>query len=134
MHQFLVRFTGEGLEVALEATTGWRFLAEELDRVGAEVRLAEVVQTSGLNGRRKRPKTDWADARHLRELLVIGRLPESWIAPAHLLDLRARVRCRHTLVHQRTEWQQRMQAVLFPHGAPHSRGLLKLEHRERVAR
>ena len=25
-----------------------------------------------------------------------GRLPEAWIAPAHLLDLRARVRCRHT--------------------------------------
>jgi transposase len=60
-------------------------------------------------------------------------LPESWIAPAHLLDLRARVRCRHTLVHQRTEWQQRMQAVLFHHGAPHSRGLLELANRERVA-
>jgi hypothetical protein len=71
--------------------------------VGAEVHLAEVVQTSGLKGRGKRPKTDWADARHLRELLVLGRLPESWIAPAHLLDLRARVRCRHTLLHQRTE-------------------------------
>jgi transposase len=97
------------------------------------VHLAEVVQTSGLKGRGKRPKTDWADARHLRELLLIGRLPESWIAPAHLLDLRARVRCRHTLVHQRTEWQQRMQAVLFHHGAPHARGLLKLANRERVA-
>jgi transposase len=92
-----------------------------------------VVQTSGLKGRGKRAKSDWADARHLRELLLIGRLPESWIAPAHLLDLRARVRCRHTLLHQRTEWQQRMQAVLYHHGAPHARGLLKLENRERVA-
>jgi hypothetical protein len=102
-------------------------LDQELQRVRAEVHLAEVVQTSGLKGRGKRPKTDWADARHLRELLLIGRLPESWIVPAHLLDLRARVRCLHTLVHQRTEWQQRMQSVLFHHGAPHSRGLLKLE-------
>jgi hypothetical protein len=75
------RLRGQGLEVALEATTGWRFLAEELDRVGGEVHLAEVVQTSGLKGRGKRPKADWADARHLRELLLIGRLPESWIAP-----------------------------------------------------
>jgi transposase len=97
------------------------------------VHLAEVVQTIGLKGRGKRPKTDWADARHLRELLLIGRLPESWIAPAHLLDLRARVRSRHTLVHQRTEWQQRMQAVLFHHGAPHSRKLLTLANRERIA-
>jgi transposase len=133
VRKFLARFKGADLEVALEATTGWRFLTEELQRVGADVHLAEVVQTSGLKGRGKRPKTDWADAQHLRELLLIGRLPESWIAPAHLLDLRAQVRCRHTLVHQRTEWQQRMQAVLFHHGAPHSRGLLKLENRERVA-
>jgi transposase len=133
VRKFLARFRGEGLEVALEATTGWRFVVEELERVGAEVHLAEVVQTSGLKGRGKRPKTDWADARHLRELLLIGRLPESWIAPAHLLDLRARVRCRHTLVHQRTEWQQRMQAVLYHHGVPQSRGLLKLESRTRLA-
>ena len=133
VRKFLARFRGADLEVAMEATTGWRFLTEELQRVGGDVHLAEVVQTSGLKGRGKRPKTDWADARHLRELLLIGRLPESWIAPAHLLDLRARVRCRHTLVHQRTEWQQRMQAVLFHHGAPRSRGLLKRENRERVA-
>src|ERR1700756_5941304 len=69
---FLARFKGQGLEVALEATTGWRFLVEELARVGAEARLAEVVQTSGLKGRGKRPKTDWADARHLRALLLLG--------------------------------------------------------------
>jgi transposase len=133
VRKFLAGFRGKGLEVALEATTGWRFLVEELERVGAEVHLAEVVQTSGLKGRGKRPKTDWADARHLRELLLIGRLPESWIAPAHLLDLRARVRCRHTLVHQRTEWQQRMQAVLFHHGCSHARKLLTLANRERIA-
>ena len=133
VRKFLARFKGAGLEVALEATTGWRFLVEELQRVGAEAHLAEVVQTSGLKGRGKRPKTDWADARHLRELLLIGRLPEAWIAPAHLLDLRSRVRCRHTLLHQRTEWQQRMQAVLYHHGVPQSRGLLKLESRTRLA-
>ena len=74
--------------------------------------------------------TDWADARHLRELLLIGRLPQSWIPPAHLLDLRARVRCRHTLSQQRTEWQQRMQAVLYHHGIAQRRDLLTLEKRE----
>jgi hypothetical protein len=86
-----------------------------------------------MKGKKRRAKTDWADARHLRELLLIGRLPESWIAPAHLLDLRARVRCRHTLVEQRTEWQQRMHAVLYHHGVPHSRKLLTLANRERIA-
>ena len=36
---------------------------------------------AALKGNKKRAKTDWADARHLRELLMIGRLPESWIPP-----------------------------------------------------
>jgi transposase len=84
VRKFLGRFKGSDLEVALEATTGWRFLVEELGRVGAEAHLAEPAETSGLKGRKNRAKTDWADARHLRELLLIGRLPESWIAPAHL--------------------------------------------------
>ncbi|HEX3831277.1 MAG TPA: IS110 family transposase [Solirubrobacteraceae bacterium] len=133
VRKFLAQFTGAELEVALEATTGWRFVVEELDRVGAAAHLAEPAETSGLKGKKQRAKTDWADARHLRELLLIGRLPESWIAPAHLLDLRARVRCRHTLVEQRTQWQRRMHAVLYHHGARQSRKLLALHNREWVA-
>ena len=118
VRRFLGRFAGQRLEVALEATTGWRFVVEELQAVGADVHLAEPAETSSLRGNKKRAKTDRADARHLRELLMVGRLPESWIPPEHLLELRARVRLRHTLVDQRREWQQRMQAVLYHHGAP----------------
>src|SRR3954447_15045275 len=92
---FLGRFAGQQLEVALEATTGRRFGVEALHAVGAEVHLAEPAETSSLRGNNKRAKTDRADARHLRELLMVGRLPEAWIPPRHLLDLRARVRLRH---------------------------------------
>lgn len=77
--------------------------------------LAETTQTSGLRGRKKRAKTDWTDARHLRELLMIARLAESWILPDHILDLGARVRLRHTLSHQRGQRQQRIRAVLCHH-------------------
>jgi hypothetical protein len=62
VRRFLARFRGLELEVALEATSGWRFLAEELRLVGARVHLAEPAQTSALRGRKKRPKTDRADA------------------------------------------------------------------------
>ena len=130
LRAFLGRFAGRELEVALEATTGWRFVVEELEAVGAEVHLAEPAETSSLRGNKKRAKTDRADARHLRELLMVGRLPESWIAPAHLLDLRARVRLRHTLVDQRGEWQQRIQAVLYHHGVAQRRDLLRAGKRE----
>jgi hypothetical protein len=101
VRRFLGRFRGLELEVALEATTGWRFVVEELCRAGARVHLAEPAETSALRGNKKRAKSDRADARHLRELLMVGRLPESWIAPDHLLDLPAQVRLRHTLVDQR---------------------------------
>jgi transposase len=126
VRRFLGRFAGQELEVALEATTGWRFVVEELSAVGAGVHLGEPAQTSALRGNKKRPKSDRADARHLRELLLIGRLPESWVAPDHLLDLRSRVRLRHTLVDQRGEWQQRIRAVLYHHGLPHRRELYLL--------
>jgi transposase len=130
---FFEPFRGAGLEVALEATTGWRFVVEELQRVDAEVHLAEAAEASALKGKKRRAKTDFADARHLRELLLIGRIPESWIAPAHILDLRARVRTRHLLSHQRTEWQQRMHAVLYHHGVAQRRDLLNHASREWLA-
>jgi len=60
---------------------------------------------------------------------MAGRLPESWIPSCDLLDLRARVRLRHTLVDQRGEWQQRIQAVLYHHGLPKRSGLLSGENR-----
>jgi transposase len=133
VRRFAGRFRGQELEVALEATTGWRFVVEELAAVGARVHLAEPAETAARRGTKKRAKSDRADARHLRELVMVGRLPESWIPPEYLLDLRARVRLRHTLVDQRREWQQRMQAVLYHHGVPPRSWLLGAESRTWLA-
>ena len=101
---------------AVEACTGWRFVVEELERAGFAAHLAEPADTATLRGRKRRAKTDRADARHLRVLCEQARLPESWIAPAHILDLRQLVRLRKTLTDQRVCWQQRIHAVLFHHG------------------
>jgi transposase len=133
VRKWLSRFRGRELEVALEATTGWRFVVEELHRVGAVVHLAEPAETAGLRGPKKRAKGDRADARQLRELLMVGRLPESWIPPDHILDVRARVRLRHTLSEQRGEWQQRIQATLYHHGCPQRRQLMVGDGREWLA-
>jgi hypothetical protein len=46
VREFVSRFRGQELEVALEATTGWRFVLEELRRVGAVVHLAEPAETA----------------------------------------------------------------------------------------
>ena len=131
--RFLGRFEGRQLEVALEATTGWRFVVE--DSSGSEPGCAwrSRRRRAGCAARRSAGKPTRPDARHLRELLLIGRLPESWIPLGHILDLRARVRCRHTLSHQRTEWQQRIQSVLYHHGTPHKRDLMTADGREWLA-
>ena len=47
-------------------------------------------------------KNDELDARDLADLLRIGRLPEAWIAPAGVRELRELTRYRHKLVHLRT--------------------------------
>ena len=127
--RWLRRFEGEEIEAALEATTGWRFMVEELRAVGARVHLAEPAETSALRGPKKRAKTDLKDARRLRELLQAGRVPESWIPPDWILELRSKVRLRHTLSDERGEWQQRIQAQLYHHGVERRRQLLVGERR-----
>jgi hypothetical protein len=86
--RFLRQFEGEPVEAALEATTGWRFIVEELQAAGAVAHLAEPAETRSLRGRKRRAKTDRLDARHLRNLLLEGRLPESWIPPSVQVDSR----------------------------------------------
>src|SRR3954468_15558079 len=116
LRTFLRRWAGEDVEAAVEATTGWRFVVEELPRAGAAVQLAEPADTTAARGPKRRAKTDKRDARHLRDLLLERRLPQAWIAPEHILELRALVRLGKTLVDQRTECLQRIHAVLFHHG------------------
>jgi transposase len=58
VRRFLQRFRGQQLEVALEATTGWRFVVEELRAIGARVHLAEPAETAALRGNKKRAKSD----------------------------------------------------------------------------
>jgi transposase len=112
------RYPGRRVEVAVEACTGWLFVCEELSAAGAVAHLAEPAETSARRGPKRRAKTDRADARHLRELLCEGRLPEAWLPPAHVLEWRTRSRLRKTLVEQRTQWLQRIRATLFHHGIP----------------
>jgi len=89
LQNWLQRFAGRGdVAFAVEGCTGWRFVVEELVRAGVEPHLAEPADTATQRGRKKRAKTDRADARLLRELLVQKRLPESWFPPRHVLEVR----------------------------------------------
>ena len=111
-------------EFALEGCTGWRYVVEELATAGVVAHLGDPAETAGLRGPKKRAKTDRADARLLRTLLLEGRLPESWIPPAHVLEVRTLGRLYCTLMDERRAWQQRIHAQLFHQGCPPIRALL----------
>jgi len=119
VRSWLGRFAGRhDVSFALEGCTGWRFVVDELERVGAEAHLAEPADTAKERGRKERAKTDRTDARLQRELLRTGRLPESWIPPDHVLEVRSRVRLYKALADERRGWMQRIRATLFHHGVP----------------
>jgi len=48
LHRWLSRFDGKEASFALEATTGWRFVVEEIERAGYEAHLAEPAETRTL--------------------------------------------------------------------------------------
>ncbi len=118
VREWLERFAGLDAHFALEGTTGWRFVVEEIERAGHTAHLADPAETASKRGRKRRAKTDNADCDLQLKLLLAGELPESWIPPVHILELRTRVRLRKTLIDQRTAWQQRLQAQLFHQGVP----------------
>src|SRR3954466_3260077 len=87
---------GERPEVVLEATYGWYWAVDVLKDAGAEVHLAHPLGVKGFAYRRV--KNDVRDAADLADLLRMGRLPEGWIAPPAVRELREMVRHRAKLV------------------------------------
>ena len=87
---------GEAPEVVLEATYGWSWAADTLAEMGATVHLAHPLGVKMFSYRRV--KNDERDAADLADLLRMGRLPEAWIAPPAVRELRELVRHRAKLV------------------------------------
>ncbi len=95
---FLAPFEGAGLEAALEATTGWRFVVEELERVGA------ALGRAGRGGRvegQEEAREDRLGRRQASARAVADRASAGVVDPARAHPrFRARVRTRHLLSHQ----------------------------------
>lgn len=101
-------------KVVLEATYGWYWAVDTLAEAGAEVHLAHPLGVKMFTLRRV--KTDERDAADLADLLRMGRLPESWIAPPHTRELRELARYRHKLVGLRTSLKDQGAAVVAKAG------------------
>ncbi len=86
--------------------------------------MVDPGEAAARKGKKRRAKTDRLDARFLLSLLVAGILPEAWMPPAEIQELRALTRARKALVDARSGMAERVQALLFHEGWPCQRGRL----------
>jgi transposase len=109
---------GPDAEVVLEACYGWYWAADVLaEQVGGDhVHLAHPLGVKGFSYRRV--KNDENDSQDLADLLRMNRLPEAWIAPPEVRDLREGVRHRAKLVAIRSNLKSQVHAVLAKQGVP----------------
>jgi transposase len=103
-----------GTPVAFEAAFGWSWLAELLEDYGFEAHPAHPLRCKAIASARL--KNDKVDAAILAQLLRADLLPEAWIAPADVRQLRALIRHRISLVRLGTQLPNRIHAAAADHG------------------
>ena len=85
-----------------------------MEEAGYELHLAHPLRTKAIAA--ARVKTDAVDARTLAHLLRTDLLPEAYIAPRELRELRDLLRHRVALTRIRSALKQRVGAILAKHG------------------
>ena len=98
----MLRLIGDlpaGTPVAFEAAFGWGWLARLLEDYGFEAHLVHPLRCKAIASARL--KNDKVDAATLAQLLRADLLPEAWIAPPEVRQLRALLRHRAGLVRLR---------------------------------
>ncbi len=105
---------GPDPDVALEACYGWYWAVDCLQAMGARVHLSHPLGIKGMANRRV--KNDVRDATDHADLLRMGRLPQAWIAPPDVRELRELVRYRAKLVALRSGLKAQVHSVLAKQG------------------
>lgn len=114
--------------VVLEATTNaWTFFDQVAPRVGRAVvahpGLVKVIASA-------RVKTDNRDVLHLARLLAANLIPEVWVPPLEVRELRALLSHRRRLIKMRTMCRNRLNSVIHRYNLTPPRGeLFLLKHR-----
>jgi transposase len=113
----MLRLIGDlpaGTAVAFEAAFGWSWLADLLEDYGFDPHMVHPLRCKAIASARL--KNDKVDAAILAQLLRADLLPEAWIAPPRVRQLRALLRHRASLVRLGTSLRNRIHAVAADHG------------------
>src|SRR6266516_689813 len=101
---------------AIESMTGARFVHDQLELYGWDVRIADAVKARGIAP--LACKTDRVDCWVLAELARRELVPEIWLPDPATRAERERARFRLHLVKHRSSLKNRVHAILFQHGIP----------------
>jgi transposase len=103
-----------GTPVAFESAFGWGWLVNLLEDYSFDPHMVHPLQCKAIASARL--KNDKVDAAILAQLLRADLLPEAWIAPPAVRQLRALLRHRTSLVRIGTQLRNRIHAVAADHG------------------
>jgi transposase len=114
----LVRRLGDAEPVlaVIESMNGARFVHDQLELDGWDVRIADALKARGIAP--LACKTDTIDTWVLAELARLGLVPEIWLPAPEVRAERERARFRLHLVKHRRSLKNRIHSILFAHGIP----------------
>lgn len=107
---------GEPVLGVVESMSGARFVYDFLVDAGWKMCMADAYRVKSIGS--LAAKTDRIDAGVLAELSFRDLVPEVWIPPPEVREMRERARFRRHLVKHRTGLKNRIHAVLIAHGRP----------------
>jgi transposase len=107
---------GRPIKAVIESMTGARFVRDQLELAGWDVRIADAVKARGIAP--LACKTDRIDCWVLAELARLELVPEIWLPDPRVRAERERARFRLHLVKHRSSLKNRIHAILFQHGIP----------------
>jgi transposase len=112
----LVQRLGDATPVlaVIESMSGARYVHDQLELGGWDVRIADAVKARGLAP--LACKTDTIDTWVLAELARLELVPEIWLPDTEVRAERERARFRLYLVKHRSSLKNRIHATLFQHG------------------
>ena len=107
---------------AMEATlfTGWVY--DFLSPFAQDLKVAHPEMLKAITAAKK--KNDQADAERIADLLRVGLLPECYMAPREIRELRRVLRFRNLLVRQAVRMKNKISGLLMEVGAPYSKSRL----------
>ena len=111
LEQFASKY--KGAKAVIEATGNYRFIYDVLENY-MEVKLAHPYKTRAIA--EARIKNDRLDAKMLAHLLRANLIPESYVPPKEVRELRDLTRLRKALIEDRTRIKNRVHAILTRNG------------------